>query len=153
MVQFDCVEPDGGQDVLLAKVTFERVGTGNAEVTIITLPPPFDTVVGCHGDLYDCQIPPAIITINDEFGISGCCGDFNLDKDVDGSDAFIFKRDYGRSSFFASSCTDAELCYGDFDCDQDVDGNDAHKFKVDFGRSLLNNPCQESVTGERCVYP
>ena len=77
----------------------ERVGIGNAEVIINTIPD-FDTVVACDlGVLYDCLIPPSIITINDTFEISGCCGDFNLDNDVDGSDAAIFKRDLGDHHF------------------------------------------------------
>ena len=52
------------------------------------------------------------------------------DSDVDGSDAFEFKSDFGRQD-----CSTTPPCYRDLECDGDVDGSDAFKFKTDFGRS------------------
>ncbi len=70
-----------------------------------------------------------------------CEGNFNgwEDEDVDGSDAFIFKTDFGRSRIL-DPCTNADPCNGDFTCDYDVDGTDAFTFKSDFGRSSHFEP-------------
>jgi cysteine-rich repeat protein len=82
-----------------------------------------------------------------------CEGNFNgwEDQDVDGSDAFIFKTDFGRSRIL-DPCTNADPCNGDFTCDYDVDGTDAFTFKSDFGRSVILNPCPYSVTIPWCFY-
>ena len=82
-----------------------------------------------------------------------CEGNFNgwEDEDVDGSDAFIFKTDFGRSRIL-DPCTNADPCNGDFTCDYDVDGTDAFTFKSDFGRSTILNPCPYCVTIPWCNY-
>jgi len=81
-----------------------------------------------------------------------CEGNFDCDRDVDGSDASTFKNNFGRSSFL-DPCTDLDPCYGDFDCDSDVDGSDADIFKKDFGRSSLANPCPACSWQVWCNYP
>ena len=78
-----------------------------------------------------------------------CEGNFDGDSDVDGSDAYVFKTDFGRS-LLRDPCGSANPCNGDFDCDGDVDGSDAAVFKEDFGRGSLNNPCQPCT--EACSY-
>jgi len=82
-----------------------------------------------------------------------CEGNFNCDEDadVDGSDAFIFKADFGRSSVL-NSCSTKAPCKGDFNCDHDCDGTDAVLFRQDFGRSSMQNPCPACVTGPWCRY-
>jgi cysteine-rich repeat protein len=82
-----------------------------------------------------------------------CEGNFNgwEDQDVDGSDAFTFKQDFGRSRIL-DPCTNADICNGDFFCEGDVDGTDAFQFKSDFGRSTILNPCPSCVTIPWCVY-
>ena len=80
-----------------------------------------------------------------------CEGDFDCDKDCDGSDAFDFKVDFGRS-LLGNPCESDNPCNGDFDCDNDCDGSDAFTFKKDFGRSPFNNCCPACVVGEWCVY-
>lgn len=82
-----------------------------------------------------------------------CEGDFDGDEDQDGSDAIVFKADFGRNPFNILPCTNEPFCNGDFDCDEDVDGSDAIKFKADFGRSPFNNPCPGCGEGPWCVYP
>ena len=81
-----------------------------------------------------------------------CEGNFDCDEDCDGSDAAIFKTDFGRS-LFVDPCTNEAQCHGDFDCDGDCDGTDAAGFKIDFGRSSFTNPCPACVVGDWCVYP
>ena len=81
-----------------------------------------------------------------------CEGNFDCDGDCDGTDAAVFKGDFGRSQF-QRPCTNADQCKGDFDCDVDVDGTDAALFKQDFGRSQFSNPCPACVVGEWCSYP
>jgi hypothetical protein len=78
-----------------------------------------------------------------------CEGNFDGDEDQDGSDAFTFKVDFGRSPFL-NPCIPANPCNGNFDCDEDVDGSDAFIFKVDFGRSPFLNPCPDCVTVPWC---
>jgi hypothetical protein len=80
-----------------------------------------------------------------------CEGNFDCDYDCDGSDATIFKNDFGRSPF-SNPCESANPCNGDFDCDEDVDGSDATIFKNDFGRSPFSNPCPPCLAGEWCSY-
>ena len=43
-----------------------------------------------------------------------CEGNFDCDQDVDGTDAAVFKADFGRSSF-NRPCTPPDPCVGDFD--------------------------------------
>ena len=84
-----------------------------------------------------------------------CEGNFNPDEDddVDGSDAAIFKADFGRAGY-NDPCESGNTCNGDFDCDSDVDGTDASLFKSDFGRGGYNNPCPSCPpTDPWCVYP
>lgn len=81
-----------------------------------------------------------------------CEGNFDGDPDVDGSDAAVFKADFGRSGF-KNPCGNSAPCDGDFTCDVDVDGSDAAIFKADFGRSGFKNPCGNCVTVPWCVYP
>jgi hypothetical protein len=83
-----------------------------------------------------------------------CEGNFDcsVDQDVDGSDAAIFKADFGRSTF-QRPCIPGDTCNGDFNCDGDVDGTDASLFKSDFGRSSMQNPCPPcEAGGEWCEY-
>ena len=81
-----------------------------------------------------------------------CEGNFDDDDNQDGSDAAIFKIDFGRSTF-QRPCTDVDPCNGDFLCDGDADGTDAAKFKEDFGRSPFGNPCPSCPTQPWCEYP
>ena len=81
-----------------------------------------------------------------------CEGDFDCDSDVDGSDARLFKIDFGRS-LYLNPCNQPNPCNGDFDCDGDVDGTDARAFKGNFGRSTFKNPCPPCTMGEWCSYP
>jgi hypothetical protein len=82
-----------------------------------------------------------------------CEGNFNCteDQDCDGSDAALFKSDFGRSSI-EHPCAAGDTCNGDFTCDGDVDGTDASLFKSDFGRSVIYNSCPVCVAGEWCNY-
>jgi hypothetical protein len=80
-----------------------------------------------------------------------CEGNFDCDQDCDGTDAALFKIDFGRSGF-SDPCTSNETCNGDFDCDVDVDGTDAAVFKKDFGRSGFSSPCPTCTTGDWCIY-
>ena len=83
-----------------------------------------------------------------------CEGNFNpdVDDDVDGSDAAIFKADFGRGGY-NDPCESGNPCDGDFDCDTDVDGTDASLFKSDYGRGGYNNPCPSCPTTDPwCEY-
>ena len=80
-----------------------------------------------------------------------CEGNFDMDSDIDGSDAAQFKIDFGRSSL-NNPCTNTASCNGDFDCDEDVDGTDAALIKEDFGRNPFHNPCSSCIVGEWCNY-
>jgi hypothetical protein len=81
-----------------------------------------------------------------------CEGNFDADLNQDGSDAFTFKANFGRSSI-KNPCTALNHCSGDFSCDGDVDGTDASLFKLDFGRGQFNNPCPVCAVGaEWCMY-
>ena len=81
-----------------------------------------------------------------------CEGNFDGDEDQDGSDAFDFKEDFGRS-FLGNPCESGNPCNGDFDCDNDCDGSDAFTFKEDFGRSPFLDPCPSCPTDPWCTYP
>jgi hypothetical protein len=59
-----------------------------------------------------------------------CPGDFDGDRDVDGSDMAVFAADYGRTN-----CNMGDPCEGDFDVDGDVDSNDLAIFATDFGKT------------------
>jgi hypothetical protein len=78
-----------------------------------------------------------------------CEGNFDLDQDVDGVDAALFKDDFGRS-FILNPCTTVNPCIGDFSSDGKVDGTDAALFKQDFGRSQFQNPCPECAMENGC---
>ena len=80
-----------------------------------------------------------------------CEGNFDCDDDVDGTDAAIFKRDFGRSPF-VNPCASEDPCNGNFDCDQDADGSNAAQFKTDFGRSQFKNSCGSCNEGEWCAF-
>jgi hypothetical protein len=82
-----------------------------------------------------------------------CEGNFDcsVDQDVDGSDAALFKADFGRSSI-EHPCIVGDTCSGDFSCDGDVDGTDASLFKADFVRSGIQNPCPVCLAEEWCAY-
>lgn len=82
---------------------------------------------------------------------SNCEGNFDCDDDIDGTDAAMFKVDFGRSPS-NDPCSSTAPCNGDFDCDTDVDGTDAARFKSDFGRSNLNNPCPACTGEDVCGY-
>jgi hypothetical protein len=81
-----------------------------------------------------------------------CEGNFDRDQDVDGTDAFVFKEDFGRYPI-QNPCTDELPCYGDFEEDADVDGTDAIKFKDDFGRGKDNNICPSFWANIRMTLP
>ena len=81
-----------------------------------------------------------------------CEGNFDCDQDVDGTDASLFKADFGRSEF-NFPCAAGNPCHGDFDCDADVDGSDTMRIKEDFGRNPFGNPCPLCVIQEWCGYP
>jgi len=120
------------------------VGTTTAESTLWT-----DTEI--HALVSSCM---GVVTVNALYGSASSCdceGNFDGDSDVDGSDAHLFKVDFGRS-LLRDPCGSANPCNGDFDCDQDVDGTDAVLMKEDFGRSSLNNPCPSCVVEEWCSY-
>jgi aminopeptidase N len=81
-----------------------------------------------------------------------CEGNFQgNDIDCDGTDAAIFKVDFGRNSV-NRPCTAIAPCNGDFSCNGNVDGTDAARFKADFGRNGLNNPCPACTTVPWCSY-
>ena len=80
-----------------------------------------------------------------------CEGDFDCDRDVDGSDISAFGTDFGRNPF-NSICSTENPCTGDFNCDGDVDGSDAVLLKADFGRSFFSNACPFCFVGMWCAY-
>jgi len=114
----------------------------------------------CIGDLcdpepevYDPSVPDVYPPQGNGIGDAcDCEGNFDRDMDVDGSDAALFKADFGRSEIL-NPCTNALLCNGDFECDDDVDGSDATRFKGDFGRNIFWSTCPHRTTDIWCVYP
>jgi hypothetical protein len=71
-----------------------------------------------------------------------CEGNFDCDQDIDGTDAFTLKDNFGRNpNWYFNPCTGLNQCPGDFDCDQDVDGTDVVVFISEYGRSSLADPC------------
>jgi len=93
--------------------------------------------------------------VSNSYGIGDACylceGNFDCDSDVDGTDTFKFKDDFGRSNT-NNPCSNDVPCKGDFNCDHDVDGSDALIMKSDFGRIGLNKPCPACVVGNWCCY-
>jgi hypothetical protein len=70
LINFNCVSPDEDGDILLAKVRFDHLGLGDAEIIIHTIPG-FDTITDCNTPtIYDLQIPQNTITINKVNGTS-----------------------------------------------------------------------------------
>ncbi len=106
----------------------------------------FVSPLSCTRDA-DCG-SPNLLCDNDQLdananGIGDVCQcefDFDCDGDVDGTDAVVFKADFGRNAL-SRPCTVADPCIADYDGDGDVDGTDAVKFKEDFGRNDINKPC------------
>jgi hypothetical protein len=132
--------PDGmGVGTDTASVRSERQGTGNGRVYEISFTATDPAGAECSGAVQVC-VPhdqsPGQVCIDDgqvydstvEYINKGCKSDFDCDGDVDGSDAFTFKTNFGRKN-----CTVEDFCLGDFDEDADVDGSDAFVFKSDFG--------------------
>ena len=109
-----------------------------------------DNCVGTNNPEQQDSYPPQGNGIGDA---CDCEGNFNSseDQDVDGSDAALFKADFGRS-VITEPCTGESPCNGDFNCDGDADGTDASLFKADFGRSSMQNPCPMCVVGQWCSY-
>ena len=107
----------------------------------------------CGGEINSCSMqqedsyPPGGNGVGDA---CDCEGDFICDGDVDGTDAALFKRDFGRG--FSNACRYEVPCRGDFDCDGDVDGTDVSLLKADFGRNPLNKPCPACTIEGWCVY-
>ena len=99
--------------------------------------------------LSDCTGYDVSACSNDPGCIPDCNGNFTGDDNVDGTDAALFKADFGRNAI-NNPCETANPCNGDFDCDGDVDGSDSALFKVDFGRGPMNNPCAPCT--EVCSY-
>jgi len=106
-----------------------------------------------NGELYIVDLGGEIFKLCPPAGCTLLCkGNFDCDADVDGSDASLFKNDFGRSTI-SNPCTNQLPCQGDFNCDQDADGSDASVFKSDFGRSGLNDPCPPCASAPWCAYP
>jgi hypothetical protein len=80
-------------NILLCDVTFCGVSTGEASI-IIDLGSMSEWIAHDF-TIYDPYIDPAII--NATVSINYCEGDFDYDRDVDGTDAAVFKSDFGRS--------------------------------------------------------
>ena len=57
-----------------------------------------------------------------------CTSDLDCDADVDGTDAAMFKEEFGRRN-----CSKNNLCFGDFTNDGDVNGADVFTFRSEFG--------------------
>ena len=67
---------------------------------------------------------------NTSYTIDRCKGDFDLDRDVDGSDLAVFAADFGRTD-----CSAENPCSGDFDNNSNVDETDLAVFSAYFGRT------------------
>jgi len=80
-------------NILLCDVTFCGMSTGEASI-IIDLGSMSEWVAQDF-TIYDPYIDPALI--NATVSINYCEGDFDYDGDVDGTDAAVFKSDFGRS--------------------------------------------------------
>jgi hypothetical protein len=110
-----------------------------------------DIAVGPNESIYIADIFNHRVQVFEENSLT-CESDFDCDGDIDGTDAGLFKEDFGRNLLFYP-CDETNPCHGDFDCDQDVDGTDGDFFKQDFGRTAFNNPCPSCTVGEWCSYP
>jgi len=90
------IPPDGGGDIIIARVRLHCESTDSTEINISTFDPDptFELVAGFDGTIFDSEISPNIISINDY-----CEGDFDGDGDQDGTDAANFKSDFGRSDY------------------------------------------------------
>ena len=133
--------PDGDGDLIIGKIRFHCESEGDATITISTIPG-FDTFV-VDTIVLDYDMFPNEIVIHQLQDV--CEGNFDCDEDCDGTDAGIFKLDFGRSPF-NDPCIPLDPCLGDFDGDEDCDGTDAAVFKLDFGRSQFADPCPPCVT-------
>jgi hypothetical protein len=80
-------------NILLCDVTFCGVKPGETSIRIDNAPE--STWVAQDMSVYDVYIDPALI--NATVSINYCEGDFDYDRDVDGTDAAGFKSDFGRS--------------------------------------------------------
>ena len=98
-----------------------------------------------------CQLEQSDYNNNGIGDVCDCEGNFDCDEDCDGTDAALFKENFGRSEF-DRPCSEVDICNGDIDCDGDVDGGDAAIFRSDFGRSTINTPCPVCTVGECCSY-
>jgi len=113
------------------------------------IPDPEDNCPDTHNPNQEDTMPPGGNGCGDA---CECEGNFDGDSDCDGTDATLFKADFGRSPFL-NPCNIDPVCNGNFDCDLDVDGGDASTFKEDFGRSLFKNPCPDCAVADWCASP
>jgi hypothetical protein len=137
--------PDGDGDIIIAKVIFRCESEGDATITISTIPG-LDTFVG-DTTVFDGDITENNVVIHQE--IDYCEGDFDNDGDQDGSDAALFKTDFGRSPY-SSPCPSTTTTIpggcpsGLTDCTGlcvDTETNEIHCGECDF-------PCG---SGEVCI--
>jgi hypothetical protein len=91
-------------NILLCDVTFCGIKPGETTITISR----GHDICGCWTaqdfTIYDPHIDPAVISAT--VSINYCEGDFDYDRDVDGTDAAIFKSDFGRSGLINVCPTD-----------------------------------------------
>jgi hypothetical protein len=80
-------------NILLCDVTFCGIKQGETNIRIDLID--WGTWTAQDWSLYDLYVDPAII--NTTVSINYCEGDFDYDRDVDDTDAAIFKSDFGRS--------------------------------------------------------
>lgn len=141
---FSDAPPDGAGEYLnveLSGLPLETISWTDAEILA--------SVSNCRGE--------ETVNVNALYGSASsistcdCEGNFDMDSDIDGTDAAKFKIDFGRS-LLINPCTSIATCNGDFDCDEDVDGTDAALIKEDFGRNPFHNPCSSCIVGEWCSY-
>jgi len=88
----------------------------------------FHTYAMTWGESYSGMQHYGVTIVQLELEVESCEGDFDNDKDVDGSDLTVFAADFGRTDCSSD-------CEGDFDTDDDVDSNDLATFVADFGRT------------------
>ena len=85
--------------------------------------------IGSGGTIYFGSWDGYLYAIGETI-MNGCEGDFDNDKDVDGSDLAVFAANFGRTD-----CATAPPCKGDFDGDGNVDEADLAAFAANFGRT------------------
>ena len=129
--------PDVDDDFTITQTDLDNDGIPNDE----------DICPTDHNPLQEDSYPPQGNFCGE---ICECEGNFNGDDNVDGTDAFTFKQDFGRNQY-NDPCSISEQCNGNFNCDEDVDGDDAFTFKEDFGRNQYNNPCPSCPTDPWCT--